>query len=198
MARYNVNIACANYLIHGNQELDRAQDQHYPAVVRSDKDLTSPPWLCGTLVAGDVTAADRLFGLLDGLNGFLSNVLCVHRRGQWLSSNLLFHRLVIATLAKFVDTSVVDLVGPGLVDVDEEDDVVTQSCETVQEGHLDGESEEVVDEGVEELVSHGAAGHVSDGLEAVVDVQTWDLRSLELAKGKIIAGKEDLTIIRKP
>jgi hypothetical protein len=45
----------------------------------------------------------------------------------------------------------------------------------VQEGHLDGEGEEVVDEGVEELVCHGAAGHVGDGLEAVVDVQTWDL-----------------------
>jgi hypothetical protein len=53
----------------------------------------------------------------------------------------------------------------------------------VQEGHLDGESEEVVDEGVEELVSHGAAGHVSDGLEAVVDVQTRDLWSSELAYG---------------
>ena len=60
-------------------------------------------------------------------------------------------------------------------DVDEEDDVVAKGGETVEERHLDGEGEEVVDEGVEELVGHGAAGHVSDGLEAVVDVQTWDL-----------------------
>jgi hypothetical protein len=160
--------------------------------------LTSPPWLRSTLVAGDVAAADRLFGLLNSLYRFLSNILCVRRRGQWLSSKLLFHRLVIATLAKLVDTSVVDLVSPGLVDVDEEDDVVTQSGEAVQEGHLDGESEEVVDEGVEELVSHGAAGHVSDGLEAVVDVQTWDLWSLELAYGQVVAWRNVLTIIKKP
>ena len=72
----------------------------------------------------------------------------------------------------------VDLVGPGLVNVDEENDVVAESGETVEEGHLDGEGEEVVDEGVEELVGHGAAGHVGDGLEAVVDIETWDLRMM--------------------
>ena len=33
-------------------------------------------------------------------------------------------------------------------------------------------------EGVEELVGHGAAGHVGDGLEAVVDVETWDLERM--------------------
>ena len=137
--------------------------------------LTSPPRLRGTLVASDVTTANRLFGLLDGLHRFLSDILCVRRRGQWLSSNLLLHGLVIATLTKLVDTSVVDLVSPSLVDIDEKDNVVTQSGETVQEGHLNGKSEEIVDGGVEELVSHGTAGHVGDGLEAVVDVQTWDL-----------------------
>jgi len=124
--------------------------------------LTSPARLCPTLVAGDVAAANRFFSFLDSLHRFLSNVLCVSRRGQWLGSNLLFHGLVVASLAELVDTSMVNLVSPSLVDVDEEDDIVTQSGKTVQEGHLDGESEEIVDEGVEELVSHSTAGHVRD------------------------------------
>jgi hypothetical protein len=149
--------------------------EHNPAAVNCDRDLTSPPRLRSALVAGNVAGANSLFSLLDSLHGLLSNVFCVPGRCQWLGSNLLFHRLVIATLTKLVDAGVIDLVGPSLVDVDEEDYIVTQSGKTMQEGHLDGESEQVVDEGVEELVGHGTAGHVSDGLEAVVDVQTWDL-----------------------
>ena len=141
----------------------------------ADKHLTSPPRLCRTLVTGNVATADCLFGLLDGLYRLLSDIFCARRRGQWLGSDLLFHRLIVTALAELVDTGVVDLVSPSLVDVDEENDIVTQGGKTVQEGHLDGESEEVVDEGVEELVGHSAAGHVSNRLETVVDVQTWDL-----------------------
>lgn len=106
----------------------------------------------------------------------LSPSLRIRRRSQGLRSQLLLDGLVVvAALPELVDARVVDLVGPGLVDVDEEDDVVAQGGEAVQEGHLDGEGEEVVDEGVEELVRHRAAGHVRDGLEAVVDVQAGDL-----------------------
>jgi len=43
----------------------------------------------------------------------------------------------------------------------------------VQGGHLDGEGEQVVDEGVQELVHHGAGGHVRDGFQPVVDVERW-------------------------
>jgi hypothetical protein len=138
---------------------------------------SSPPArLRSTLVVTANTAsADCLIGLLDSLKRLLASSLSVSRRSQGLRSNLLLHRLLVTALSELVDTRVVDLVGPGLVDVHEEDDVVAESGETVEERHLDGESEEVVDEGVEELVCHGATGHVGDGLEAVVDVQTWDL-----------------------
>jgi hypothetical protein len=45
----------------------------------------------------------------------------------------------------------------------------------VQQRHFDGEGEEVVDEGVERFVHHGARGHVCDGLEAVIDVERGNL-----------------------
>jgi hypothetical protein len=82
--------------------------------------------------------------------------------------------LVIAALTEFVDSRVVDLVLPALVEVDKEDDVVTEGGETVERGHLDGEGEEVVDEGVEELVCHCLGGHVRYGLEFVVDEEGWN------------------------
>lgn len=99
-------------------------------------------------------------------------------RSEWLVGILLLDLLFITTLSKLVDTVVIDLVLPSLKQVNEEDDVVTESSQTVQSRHLDSESEEVVDEGVEELVRHGAAGHVRDGFEAVVDVQAGDLGEL--------------------
>ncbi len=40
----------------------------------------------------------------------------------------------------------------------------------MQCGHLDGEGEEVVNEGVEEFVGHGAGGHVCDGLRSGVSI----------------------------
>lgn len=44
----------------------------------------------------------------------------------------------------------------------------------MERGHLDGESEEIVDEGVKELVDHSLAWHVRNTLQLVVDVQTGD------------------------
>src|SRR5687768_7772926 len=79
--------------------------------------------------------------------------------------------LIVTTLSKLIDTSVVDPVRPTLVQVDEEDDIVTEGGQSVQDGHLDGEREEVVDEGVEELVHHRLGRHVRHALEAVIDVK---------------------------
>ncbi|KAI7091903.1 hypothetical protein KC356_g264 [Hortaea werneckii] len=79
---------------------------------------------------------------------------------------LLLDLLLIAALPELVDAGEVDLVGPGLVEVDEEDDVVAEGGEAVQDGHLDREGEQVVDEGVEELVRHRLRRHVRDGFQA--------------------------------
>jgi hypothetical protein len=48
-------------------------------------------------------------------------------------------------------------------------------------GNLDGEVEEVIDEGVEELLCHRVAGHVRDGLEMAVDVEQRDHHENPLA-----------------
>lgn len=72
--------------------------------------------------------------------------------------------VAVASLPKFVDTLVVNLVLPALVEPDEEDDVVTEGGKSVEPGHLDSEGEKIVDEGVEELVSQRLSGHVGNGL----------------------------------
>src|SRR4051812_8001891 len=61
---------------------------------------------------------------------------------------VLLHRsrglIIVSTLAKLVDASVVDLVGPSLVNVNKENDIVAKRGEPVQERHLDGKGKQVV------------------------------------------------------
>lgn len=84
---------------------------------------------------------------------------------------LVVDTLIITTLAKLVDTCVVDAVSPSLVQINEEDDIVTKSRQAMKDGHLDGKGEQVINESVEELVHHGLGRHVGNALQAVVDVQ---------------------------
>jgi hypothetical protein len=71
-----------------------------------------------------------------------------------------------------------ELVGPGgvgavddpLVQEGQEDEVVSQRHDLVLERHLDSESEDVVNEGVEYLEEEGLEREVCHGLQAVVDV----------------------------
>ena len=39
--------------------------------------------------------------------------------------------------------------------------------------HLDGEGEEIINKGIQELVRHGPGWHVGYALQSVVDVQGW-------------------------
>jgi hypothetical protein len=77
-------------------------------------------------------------------------------------------------LTELVDARVINLVLPALVEPHEEDDVVTKSRQAVEPGHLDREGEEIVDEGVQELVGQRLARHVGNRLQPVVDVETGD------------------------
>ena len=64
-----------------------------------------------------------------------------------------------------VDARLVDGVNPPLVEEDGEDEVVPEDGQAVHGGHLDDEREQVVDDGVEELVRHLAPGEVRHRLE---------------------------------
>lgn len=66
------------------------------------------------------------------------------------------------------------LILPALVQINEENNIVSEGSETVQRGHLDRKREQVVDERVQEFVRHCFGGHVRDALEPVVDVQRGD------------------------
>lgn len=103
------------------------RDPFFPASI-----LSSPARLRRTLVVtANVASANRLISLLDRLDILLASSLGVGGRSQRLRGNLLLHGLLVTTLSKLVDTRVVDLVGPSLVDVNEEDDIVAESGETV-------------------------------------------------------------------
>eukprot|EP00640_Fibrocapsa_japonica_P003051 CAMPEP_0113940086 /NCGR_PEP_ID=MMETSP1339-20121228/6271_1 /TAXON_ID=94617 /ORGANISM="Fibrocapsa japonica" /LENGTH=272 /DNA_ID=CAMNT_0000943775 /DNA_START=65 /DNA_END=881 /DNA_ORIENTATION=- /assembly_acc=CAM_ASM_000762 len=71
--------------------------------------------------------------------------------------------------AQLVHACPVHRVDPLLVEVDEEDEVVTEAGQAVHGGHLDDESEQVVDESVEGLVDHHTPGQVGHTLHLVVD-----------------------------
>ena len=63
------------------------------------------------------------------------------------------------------------LYAPALVEINDEDDVITQTREAVGRWHVDDEREHVVNEGVERLVHEGTPGQVGHRLELVVDKQ---------------------------
>mmetsp|Transcript_15991 Transcript_15991/g.64519 ORF Transcript_15991/g.64519 Transcript_15991/m.64519 type:complete len:367 (-) Transcript_15991:721-1821(-) len=91
-------------------------------------------------------------------------LILVRRRG-------LLGAVLVEVLPELVGARHVDAVDETLVQGREEDDVVAEAREAVHDGLLDDEGEEVVDEGVEGLVGHGAPREVGDRLEAVVDVE---------------------------
>jgi len=72
---------------------------------------------------------------------------------------------------KLVGALAVHAVYPALVDVDEEHEVVAEHRQPVQQRHLDDKREQVVDDGVQELVRHLAPGQVRHALQLVVQVQ---------------------------
>lgn len=90
----------------------------------------------------------------------------INRRGDDLLLGL-FLAVRLTSLSKFIDSLGVDAVNPALVKPDKENDVIAQRRQTMQPGHLDGESEQVVDESVQELVHQRPAGHMSDGLQVM-------------------------------
>ena len=99
--------------------------------------------------------------------------------------------LIIASLAKLIDTAIINLVLPRLEQIHEENHVIAECGKAVQGGHLDGEGEQIVNEGVEELVRHGAAGHVRDGLETVVDVQRGNHHEETVGVDRTYKGRDD-------
>ena len=74
-------------------------------------------------------------------------------------------------LPKLVWPLLVHPVGISLVDVHQEDQVVSEHTQAVQPGHLDDKGEEVIYDGVQELVGHLAPGQGCHTLQLVVDVQ---------------------------
>ena len=72
---------------------------------------------------------------------------------------------------KLIGAALVHPVSPSLVDVDQKDEVISEHTEAMQPGHLDDKGEQVVNDGVQELVGHLAPGQGCHALQLVVDVQ---------------------------
>ena len=72
---------------------------------------------------------------------------------------------------KLVGSALVNSVGPALVDVYQEDEVVPEDAEAVQPGHLNDKGKQVIHNGIQELVGHLAPRQSCHTLQLVVDVQ---------------------------
>mmetsp|Transcript_16844 Transcript_16844/g.64143 ORF Transcript_16844/g.64143 Transcript_16844/m.64143 type:complete len:436 (+) Transcript_16844:745-2052(+) len=75
----------------------------------------------------------------------------------------------VGHLSEFVHPRGIDGIQVSLVQEDEENQIISETGEAVQQRHVHDEGKEIVDEGVERLVDHGAPGHVCHALELVVD-----------------------------
>jgi len=58
-----------------------------------------------------------------------------------------------------------------LVHVYDEDEVVSETTQSVHRWHSDDERKEVIDDGVQESVSEGSAWHVLNWLQSIIDVE---------------------------
>lgn len=74
-------------------------------------------------------------------------------------------------IPKLVGAALVHSVGPALVDVHQEHQVVSEDTQAMQPGHLDHKSKQIVHNGVQELVGHLAPRQRRHALQLVVDVQ---------------------------
>ena len=80
---------------------------------------------------------------------------------------------VLGTGAELVDALGIDSIDPSLVQIDEEDDIVSETSDPVHHGHFDNECEYVVNESVQELVRQHAPRQMRDRFEFVVDEKLW-------------------------
>lgn len=71
-----------------------------------------------------------------------------------------------------------------LVDKEHKDDIITQSHQFVFPGHLDQQSEDIINDSLEEFVKQSMNWKMSDGVELVVDVELRDHRD----KAEVVDG----------
>ena len=102
---------------------------------------------------------------------------------------------LLETLFELVGSLLVHRVDPPLVEVYEEDEVITETRETVHGWHLDDESEQVIYESVERFVDENSPREVSHTLELVVDEE---LRSHENESKSVNGSSEGSEYPRVP
>lgn len=101
--------------------------------------------------------------LSQGMNGLIV-LLFLYIGSHLVNSSLLNCRSI-------VDPSLVHGIQPSLVQVDEEDNVIPEACQSVGGGHRNDKGKNIVDESVESFVHERAPGKCRHRLELVVDEQ---------------------------
>lgn len=116
----------------------------------------------------------------------------------------LFHLLLLLNLTLWLllflflgprSSSLVNFVDPSLIEIDQEDYVISEATESMQSRHGNDKAEKIINDGVQESVEQSLWGHVLHWLEAVVYVK---LRShLDESKG-VDAAHECINYERVP
>ena len=93
--------------------------------------------------------------------------------GFFLCLFLLFLQLehVLRLLSRIHASRLVNGINVSLIEINNKDDVISEAADTVHGRHRDDETEEVVDDRVQESVEEGFAGHVLHAFQPVVYVQ---------------------------
>lgn len=75
----------------------------------------------------------------------------------------------VLALSELIDASKIGFINTALIQKNEKDNVVSQTGQSMHEGHFDNECEQIVDESVHGLIGHGAPVEVRNGFEFIVD-----------------------------
>lgn len=74
-------------------------------------------------------------------------------------------------ISELVLSSLVDRINPHLVQINKEDNIITEASDSMQHGHLNHKREHIINKCIEGLINHGVNGNMSHALELIVNKQ---------------------------
>jgi hypothetical protein len=97
-----------------------------------------------------------------GFDGFMKRLHSVTAKGS-------IDGILVANLTVLVDTRLVNRIDPTLIEVNQKDDVIPKTRQTMQCRHFDDEGEKVIDKRIQRLVHESSPRHVRHRFQFVVD-----------------------------
>ena len=74
-------------------------------------------------------------------------------------------------VSKLILSGLINRINPHLIQVNKEDDIITEASDSVKDRHLNNKGEHIINKSIQGLVDHGIHRNMSHALQLVVDKQ---------------------------